>query len=338
MAATAALGWLGDLEWTLSRAAAAVPPALELAALPDPAPVVSGPRPATGLPRRGISFERARFAYPRLARPVLDTLDLWIPAGSSLALVGDNGAGKSTLIKLLARLYDPQEGRVTVDGTDLRTLDVEDWRRQVAVVFQDFLRHELTARDNILFGAVDRPPDEGALREAARLAAFDEVAAGLPGGWDTPLSRRFDGGVDLSGGQWQRLALARALYAVEQGARVLVLDEPTAHLDIRAEAELYERFLDLTRGITTILVSHRFATVRLADRICYLHGGRVAEQGTHEELLAAGGRYARAFALQATAVTGGDRTHTPPPSTATATAQPTQTPPPATAVRGDSRA
>ncbi|MFJ2766392.1 ABC transporter ATP-binding protein [Streptomyces sp. NPDC087300] len=302
---TAALGWLGDLRWTLAKASSAVPPALEVAALAERDTVVSGPLPAAGLPASGIRFEGTVFAYPGSRRPVFDALDLWLPAGGSLAVVGANGAGKTTLVKLLARLYDPTAGRVTVDGTDLRDLDVAAWRHQLAVVFQDFVRYELAARDNVGFGAVRAPQDDEALARAARLAGLDPALAALPNGWDTPLSRRFTDGTDLSGGQWQRLALARALYAVEHGARVLVLDEPTAHLDVRAEADLYERFLDLTRGLTTVLISHRFATVRLADRICYVEGGRVVEQGAHDELIAQDGRYARAFALQSAAYAGG---------------------------------
>lgn len=302
---TAALGWLGDLQWTLVRASAAVPPALEVAALPQRDTVVSGPLPAAGLPASGIRFEKTAFSYPGSRRPVLDGLDLWLPAGGSLAVVGANGAGKTTLVKLLARLHDPTAGRVTVDGTDLRDLDVSAWRHQLAVVFQDFVRYELPARDNVGFGAVRAPRDDEALARCAHLAGLDPALAALPHGWDTPLSRRFTDGTDLSGGQWQRLALARALYAVEHGARVLVLDEPTAHLDVRAEADLYERFLDLTRGLTTVLISHRFATVRLADRVCYVEGGRVVEQGCHDELIAQDGRYARAFALQSAAYAGG---------------------------------
>jgi ATP-binding cassette subfamily B protein len=311
--ALGALGWLGDVQWLLSAASAAIPPALEVAQLgtgeaagrearetagrqQGAGRARTGGRSAAGMPASGITFECVSFGYPD--RPVLSGLDLEITAGSSLALVGSNGAGKSTLIKLLGRLYDPGHGRIRVDGAELCDLDLASWRRQLAVVFQDFVRYELPLRDNVGFGRADAPRTDGALAAAARLADLDCVVARLPAGWDTPLSRRLDGGTDLSGGQWQRVVLARALFAVEHGARVLVLDEPTAHLDIRAETELYERLLDVTRGLTTILVSHRFATVRLADKICVLDAGRIIEQGTHAELVAAGGPYSRMFALQ----------------------------------------
>jgi ABC-type multidrug transport system fused ATPase/permease subunit len=252
---------------------------------------------------------------------VLDGLDLAIPAGRSLAIVGANGAGKTTLIKLLCGLYEPTAGRVTVDGVDLRALLPADWQRRVAAIFQDFVQYHLTARENVVLGAPGHAEDLERLRAAAEKAGAAEVIEALPRGWDTVLSRRYEGGTDLSGGQWQRIALARALFAVEPasrshtplpgspagatrtpadpGARVLILDEPTAALDVRAEAALYERFLELTAGLTTIVISHRFSTVRRADRIVVLDGGRVAEDGTHESLVAAGGRYATMFALQA---------------------------------------
>jgi ATP-binding cassette subfamily B protein len=254
---------------------------------------------AADLPIQAIRFERVRFRYAGRADDALAGLDLMIPAGRSLAIVGDNGAGKTTLVKLLARLYDPDEGHITFDGRDLRTIEPRAWRQCVAAVFQDFVRYELSAADNVGFGAPCRQHDRDALgRAAARAGALDLIES-LPRGWDTILSPRYEGGVDLSGGQWQRIALARALFAVEAGARVLILDEPTAALDVRAEAELFDRFLSITQGLTTILVSHRFSTVRRADRIVVLDGGRVVEQGTHDELVAAGGRYARMFALQA---------------------------------------
>jgi len=215
-----------------------------------------------------------------------------------MAVVGLNGAGKTTLVKLLARLYDPTSGAVWVDGQDLREVDPTDWQRRIAAIFQDFLRYGLPARDNIGFGGLAMAGDQQALeRAAAKAGVLDRIAA-LPAGWDTPLSRHFTGGADLSGGEWQRVALARALFAVEAGATVLILDEPTANLDVRAEAELYDRFLDLTRGLTTLLISHRFSTVRRADRICVIEDGAVREIGTHGELMALGGRYAEMFALQ----------------------------------------
>jgi ABC-type multidrug transport system fused ATPase/permease subunit len=221
---------------------------------------------------------------------VLAGLDLVIPAGSSLAIVGVNGAGKTTIAKLLCRLYDPQEGAIEIDGVDLRALDIDQWRAGLTAVFQDFIRFELPLRDNV---APSGAPDEAILPALA--------AAGASGlaGLDTILSRAYAGGTDLSGGQWQRIALARALCAVERGARVVLLDEPTAQLDVRGEAEIFDRVLAATRRATTILISHRFSTVRHADRICVLENGAVVELGTHDELMAAGGRYRTMFDLQA---------------------------------------
>jgi ATP-binding cassette, subfamily B, bacterial len=250
-------------------------------------------------PRDAIRFHGVRFRYPGQRDDVLAGLDLTIPAGHSLAIVGLNGAGKTTLVKLLGRLYEPDAGRITVDGIDLRALDASRWQRRVTAVFQDFAQYQLSARDNIGLGSPDGADDLKRLREAARQAGALELIEALPQGWDTVLSRRYTDGVDLSGGQWQRLALARALFAAQGGARVLILDEPTASLDVRAEADLYDRFLDITRGLTTILISHRFSTVRRAERICVLEHGRVVEQGSHEELVTASGRYAGMFALQA---------------------------------------
>ncbi|GAA0314899.1 ABC transporter ATP-binding protein/permease [Actinoallomurus spadix] len=260
---------------------------------------VAAPHGEVAAPRRSIAFERVVFAYDEAPVPVLDGCDLEITAGRSTAIVGLNGAGKTTLIKLLARLHDPQRGRVTVDGRDLRDLDVHAWRRRLAVVFQDFLRYDLTAADNIRMGAPDLPRDDTALLDAAERAGALDLIERLPAGLDTPLSSRYRGGQDLSGGQWQRIALARALYAVHAGASVLVMDEPTAHLDVRAETRFFDRFLELTEGLTTVLVAHRFSTVRHADRIVVLDGGRVVEAGDHEGLVGSGGRYAKLFALQA---------------------------------------
>jgi ATP-binding cassette subfamily B protein len=230
---------------------------------------------------------------------VFDRLDLLIPTGSSTAIVGLNGAGKTTLVKLLARLHDPTGGRIRVDGTDLSALDPVAWQRRVAVVFQDFARYPASAADNVGFGAIEHRSDPASLDGAAGRAGIGPLLRSLPAGWDTILSRRYAGGVDLSGGQWQRVALARALMAVEHGARLLVLDEPTAWLDARGEAEFFERFLDITAGLTTVIISHRFSTVRRADRICVLDGGRVTEEGSHDELVAAGQAYAAMFASQA---------------------------------------
>jgi ABC-type multidrug transport system fused ATPase/permease subunit len=237
-----------------------------------------------------VRFRGVTFAYPGGERAVLDGFDLAIPAGSSLAIVGVNGAGKTTLAKLLCRLYDPQGGAIEVDGVDLRDLDVEAWRARVTAVFQDFIRFELPLRDNVAPGGAPDGVVQAALRDAG--------AAGLAA-LDTPLARGYPGGTELSGGQWQRIALARALCAVRRGAGLVLLDEPTAQLDVRGEAEIFDRLLAATRHATTILISHRFSTVRHADRICVLEHGRVVELGTHDELMARGGRYRTMFELQA---------------------------------------
>jgi ABC-type multidrug transport system fused ATPase/permease subunit len=247
-------------------------------------------RRADDLPTRQIRFANVVFAYPGSDRPVLDGFDLTVPAGSSLAIVGQNGAGKTTLAKLLCRLYDPQGGAIEVDGVDLRDLDVDAWRSRLAAVFQDFIRFELPLRDNVAPGGAPDPVVRAALDEAG--------ASGLAR-LDTPLARGYDGGTELSGGQWQRVALARALCAVRMGAALVLLDEPTAQLDVRGEAEIFDRILTATRKVTTILISHRFSTVRHADRICVLEHGRVIELGTHDELMALGGRYRTMFDLQA---------------------------------------
>lgn len=255
-----------------------------------------------GLPRQSIQFEQVSFTYPGRTDAVCKELDLTIPAGQSLAIVGLNGAGKTTLAKLLTGLETPQSGRISVDGVDLADIDVTSWRRTVAAIFQDFVHYQLPAVDNIGFGAIDQLHATDAHTQAEQAAARAGAAAildQLPNGLGTPLSATFTGGVDLSGGQWQRIALARAMRAVAAGARLLILDEPSAHLDVRAEADLYDRFLDLTHGLTTIVISHRFSTVRRADRIIVLDGGQVIEDGSHDELLAIHGNYARLFNRQA---------------------------------------
>ena len=282
----------GGLSWALDGAAAPAAAVLRLRpAMAARGALANGDKDAAGMPAREIRFRGVRFAYP--AAPdeiVLDGFDLTVPAGSSLAIVGQNGAGKTTLAKLLCRLYEPLAGGIEVDGVDLRELDMRSWRGRVTAVFQDFARFQLPLRDNV---APAGAPD--AVVEAALAQAGAADLADL----DTVLARGYDGGTDLSGGQWQRVALARALAAVQQGAGVVLLDEPTAQLDVRGEAEIFERILEATRHATTILISHRFSTVRHADRICVLEHGRVVELGSHDELMALGGRYQTMFDLQA---------------------------------------
>jgi ABC-type multidrug transport system fused ATPase/permease subunit len=258
--------------------------------------LVSGRRAAAGLPASEIRYRDVTFAYPGGAT-VLDGFELTIPAGSSLAIVGQNGAGKTTLAKLLCRLYDPQRGAIEVDGIDVRDLDLISWRSRLTAVFQDFVRLELPLRDNV---APAGAPDD-VVRQALEQAGAANLAR-----LETVLARGYEGGTDLSGGQWQRVALARALCAVKMGAGVILLDEPTAQLDVRGEAEIFERLLAATRQCTTVLISHRFSTVRHADRICVLEHGKVVELGTHDELMALNGRYHTMFELQAQRFTSED--------------------------------
>jgi ATP-binding cassette subfamily B protein len=256
------------------------------------------PRPI----RTGVAFEDVTFAYPDQPAPVLRGFSCALRPGECVALVGLNGAGKTTAVKLLMRLYDPDGGRVLVDGVDLRDLDPVAWRQELGVVFQDFVRYELTAAENIGLGQPDSMADAARVRAAAERAGALDLVEALPRGFDTRLGREF-GGRELSGGEWQKLALARAFmrapFGPRSGCQVLVLDEPTAALDVETEHAVYTRFRELTRGRTTILISHRFSTVRLADRILYLTDGAIREEGTHEELLARGGEYARLYGLQA---------------------------------------
>lgn len=286
----------GGFSWALDGASAPVDAVLRLESAMRPAgALISGNRSANGTPAREIHLRDVTFAYPAAstsasAKPVLEHFDLTIPAGSSLAIVGQNGAGKTTIAKLLCRLYDPQSGAIEIDGTDIREFDLASWRSRVTAVFQDFIRLELPLRDNV---APAGAPDD------VINAALDSAGAANLAALDTILARGYEGGTDLSGGQWQRIALARALTAVKLGAGVVLLDEPTAQLDVRGEAEIFDRLLSATRHCTTILISHRFSTVRHADRICVLEHGRVIELGTHDELMALGGRYRTMFDLQA---------------------------------------
>ena len=280
----------GGINWALDGAAAPVGAVLRLEeAMAGAGALVDGTRSANGTPANEIRFRDVTFGYPGGA-PVLEHFDLIVPAGSSLAIVGQNGAGKTTLAKLLCRLYDPQSGAIEIDGVGLRDFSVESWRHRVTAVFQDFTRFELPLRDNVAPGGAT----DDVVRHALELAGAANLAE-----LDTVLARGYTGGTDLSGGQWQRIALARALAAVQLGAGLVLLDEPTAQLDVRGEAEIFERILTATRHRTTILISHRFSTVRQADRICVLEKGRVIELGTHDELMAQNGRYRTMFDLQA---------------------------------------
>ncbi len=254
-------------------------------ALPFPSPV-----------RQGFVFEDVGFRYPGAERWAVRNLSFTLAPGEVLALVGENGAGKTTLVKLLARLYDPVEGRVLLDGRDLREYDLDGLRNAIGVIFQDFVRYNLPAADNIAVGRISARGDRTRIEAAAAAALADGVVAKLPGGYDQMIGKRFRNGVDLSGGEWQKMAIARAYM---RDAEVLILDEPTAALDARAEYEVFQRFRELSAGRSAVLISHRFSSVRMADRILVLADGRVEASGTHDALLAAGGRYAELFELQA---------------------------------------
>jgi ATP-binding cassette subfamily B protein len=261
----------------------------EIVSPPNPVPF---PAPI----RRGFTFEDVGFRYPGAERWAVRHLNFTLHAGEVLALVGENGAGKTTLVKLLARLYDPDEGRILLDGRDLRDYDVAELRSNTGVIFQDFVRYHLSAADNIAVGRIEARHDRARIVDAAHRSLADEVIERLPQQYDQVIGKLFRGGIDLSGGEWQKIAIARAYM---RDAQVLILDEPTAALDAMAEYEVFRRFTELTEGRMAILISHRFSTVRTCDRIVVLQEGTIREQGTHGQLLARGGRYAEMFELQA---------------------------------------
>lgn len=259
-------------------------------------PVAANPLPVPKPIREGFRFEDVHFAYPGAAKPVLNGISFQLAPGRKIALLGENGAGKTTLVKLLSRLYDPSSGRITLDGKDLRDYDPESLRQEIGVIFQDFLKYDATAGDNIGFGLIQSLTDPARIDQASEKSYADSVISTLPAGYGTMLGRRFEGGIELSQGQWQKIALARAYM---RDAQLLILDEPTASLDARAEYEVFERFANLTAGKSAVLISHRFSTVRMADLILVLEHGKILEQGSHEDLLAKGTRYAELFELQA---------------------------------------
>ena len=254
------------------------------------------PRPVPNPIRTGVVFENVGFQYPGADHWAVRNMSFHLNAGETLALVGENGAGKTTLVKLLARLYDPDEGRILLDGHDLREYDLDELRANIGVIFQDFVRFNLTAAENIAVGRIEARDDRARIAAAAARSLADGVVAKLPGGYDQMIGKRFRTGIDLSGGEWQKVAIARA-YMRE--AQLLILDEPTAALDARAEFEVFQRFKELSAGKSSVLISHRFSSVRMADRILVLANGTVEAMGTHDELLAQGGRYAELFELQA---------------------------------------
>jgi ATP-binding cassette subfamily B protein len=243
-----------------------------------------------------VEFRNVSFCYPGNSRLILNNINFRLHTGERLALIGENGQGKTTIVKLITRLYDPTDGEILLDGVDLREYDLEDLHRVMGVIFQDFMRYEMTARDNIAVGRVDEIDNMEALEAAARKSMADQTIARLPEAYDQMLGRRFEQGVDISGGEWQKVALARAYL---RDAQLLILDEPTAALDARSEFEVFHRFAELTAGKMALFISHRFSTVRSADRIIVLENGAIAEEGSHDELARLGGRYAEMFEMQA---------------------------------------
>jgi ATP-binding cassette subfamily B protein len=277
---------------------------VELMAKEPAMPVAANPVPVPEPLRGEITFEHVSFAYPGAEKNALTDLSFTIKPGETLAVVGRNGAGKTTLFKLICRLYDPTEGRILIDGIDLRDFEPNQLRRQIGAMFQDYVDYQATAAENIGLGSLPQLADRDAVVSASKQAGSDELISNLPAGYDTALGKWFDAGVNLSGGEWQKVALARAF--MREDARILLLDEPTSALDAQAEYDLFERLRSLTLGRTAVYISHRFSTVRRADRIVFLEHGRLVEEGTHEELMRLNGRYARLFRMQAAAYTGED--------------------------------
>jgi ATP-binding cassette subfamily B protein len=277
---------------------------VELMARQPSLPVAEKPQPVPEPLRGEIRFENVTFVYPGLEAKALENVTFTIEPGETLAVVGRNGAGKTTLFKLICRLYDPTEGRILIDGIDIRDYEPSELRRQIGAMFQDYVDYQATAAENIGLGSLPEIDNRDAVVSASKQAGSDELIARLPAGYDTALGKWFDAGVNLSGGEWQKVALARAF--MRDDARILLLDEPTSALDAQAEYDLFERLRSLTHGRTAVYISHRFSTVRRADRIVFLEHGRLVEEGTHQELMRLNGRYARLFRMQAAAYTGED--------------------------------
>jgi ATP-binding cassette subfamily B protein len=272
-------------------------------ATPPGMPVASSPAKVPQPMLGEIRFENVSFAYPGAQANALTDLSFTVMPGETLAVVGRNGAGKTTLFKLICRLYDPTGGRILIDGIDIRDFDPKELRSQIGAMFQDYVTYQATASENIGLGNLPDIADRDAIADASRQAGADELISKLPQGYDTALGKWFDAGVNLSGGEWQKVALARAFM---RDAKILLLDEPTSALDAQAEYDLFERLRSLTKGRTAVYISHRFSTVRRADRIVFLENGRLVEEGTHGELMNLDGRYARLFRMQASAYTGED--------------------------------
>jgi ATP-binding cassette subfamily B protein len=299
---TAIMQAMGNIQQVFSTLSGVADQALfltDLLAFFEMKPSVESKANALPAPRtvvRGFEFRDVSFIYPGTNRRVLSNFNFTLCPGERVALIGENGQGKTTVVKLITRLYDPSEGQILLDGIDLREYDLADLHAEIGVIFQDFMRYEMTARENIEVGRIEVPHSQEEIEYAAEKSLASEVVARLEGGYDQMLGRRFEGGVDLSGGEWQKLALARAYL---RDAQLLILDEPTASLDARSEFEVFERFAELTFGKMALLISHRFSTVRMADRIVVLEGGKLVEEGSHAQLLALGGRYAAMFEMQA---------------------------------------